>query len=70
MNSNENTVYKDQITHFLLLLLEIAGSDDFEEAYRKRLKFQKQTDWKKFRASVDLLDDTEYAIKKTNNPHS
>jgi hypothetical protein len=60
-------VYKFQITHLLLLLLEIAGHDskyaeDFEEAYRKRLKFQKQTDWKRFRACVDLLDDTENAI--------
>lgn len=60
-------VYKEQVTKLLLLLLEIAGhdttySDSFEEDYRKRLKFQKQTDWKRFRASIDLLDDTEYAL--------
>ncbi|MFA5970778.1 MAG: hypothetical protein WC780_00395 [Lentimicrobiaceae bacterium] len=60
--------YKSQVTHLLLLLLQIADSDsqdsaDYEEAYRKRLKFQKQTDWKRFRASVDLLDDTENAIR-------
>jgi hypothetical protein len=67
IKSDTELVYKEQITHLLLLLLEIAGNDaegseDFEEAYRKRLKFQKQTDWKRFRACIDLLDDTEYAI--------
>lgn len=65
---SKEVTYKSQITHLLLNLLEIAGHDtqyaaDFEEAYRKRLKFQKQTDWRRFRASVDLLDDTESAIQ-------
>ncbi len=64
----KEVTYKSQITHLLLNLLEIAGRDtqyaeNFEEAYRKRLQFQKQTDWKRFRASVDLLDDTESAIQ-------
>lgn len=59
--------HKEQLTHLLLILLEIAGNDvkysvDFEEAYRKRLRFQKQTDWKRYRASVDLIEDTEQAI--------
>lgn len=65
--SKKEVVYKDQITHLLLLLLEIAGTDvqnskNFEDDYKKRLKFQEQTDWKRFRASIDLLDDTEEAI--------
>lgn len=60
-------IYKEQITHLLLLILDIAGYDtrhskDFEEEYKKRLKFQKQTDWKRYRASIDVLNDTEYAI--------
>jgi len=60
-------VHKEQLTHLLLILLQVAGNDaeyskDFEEAYRKRLKFQKQTDWKRYRASVDVIDDTEQAI--------
>jgi len=59
--------HKEQLTHLLLILLEVAGhdvkySDDFEEDYRKRLRFQKQTDWKRYRASVDLIEDTEQAI--------
>lgn len=60
-------VYKERLTYLLLILLEVAGNDakysnDFEEAYRKRLRFQKQTDWKRYRASVDLIEDTEQAI--------
>eukprot|EP01093_Parvamoeba_rugata_P007418 TRINITY_DN2194_c0_g4_i1.p1 TRINITY_DN2194_c0_g4~~TRINITY_DN2194_c0_g4_i1.p1 ORF type:complete len:271 (+),score=39.94 TRINITY_DN2194_c0_g4_i1:182-994(+) len=67
MNKNEEVIYKEQITDFLLLILRITenesrNSTDFNEAFRKRLKFQKQTDWKRFRASIDLLDDTEYGI--------
>lgn len=63
----DNIVYKEQLTHFLLSILGIAASDvensnDFDIAYQKRLKFQKTTDWKKYRACVDLIDDTEYAI--------
>lgn len=63
----EEVVHKEQVTHLLLTILQIAGhevqcSSNFEEAYRKRLKFQKTTDWKRYRACVDLLDDTEYAI--------
>jgi hypothetical protein len=60
-------VYREQIISILLAILEIAGHDvkndsNFENEYKKWLKFQKQTDWKKYRASVDLLVDTEYAI--------
>lgn len=66
-SSGKEIVYKEQITYLLLLILQIAADDvkgakDFEGAFKKRLRFQKQTDWKRFRASVDLLDDTEYAI--------
>ena len=62
--------HKSQLTHLLLIILNIAGedvqhSDNFEEAYRKRLKFQKQTDWKRYRASIDLIEDTEQAILST-----
>ncbi len=65
--AEKEEVSKERITHFFLSLLQIArqdiaSSDDFEEALRKRLKFQKKTDYIKFRASVDLIDDTEYAI--------
>ncbi len=67
MNKNTEIIYKEQLTDFLLLILRIAEneirySNDFEKEFQKRLKFQKKTDWKRFRASVDLLDDTEYAI--------
>lgn len=60
-------VYREQIISILLAILEIAGHDvknesNFEDEYKKWLKFQKQTDWKKYRASVDLLVDTEYAL--------
>lgn len=60
-------VYKEQITRLFLVILEIAAKDvkndsNFETNYQKRLKFQKITDWKKYRACVDLIDDTEYAI--------
>ncbi|HEA28573.1 MAG TPA: hypothetical protein ENH91_01025 [Leeuwenhoekiella sp.] len=67
MKENEKAVQKEQITDFLLLILrisesEVKNSTDFNEAFRKRLKFQKKTDYKRFRASIDLLDDTEYGI--------
>lgn len=41
----------------------LANSDNFAREYRKRLKFQHDYDWKRYRASVDLLCDTEYAIQ-------
>ncbi len=64
---NKEIVYKHQIITMFLWFLEIAGiecqgSTNFEQEYMKRLKFQKVTDWKRFRACVDLLDDTEYAL--------
>jgi hypothetical protein len=60
-------VHKEQITNLLLAILSVAErdtrySDNFELDLQKRLKFQKITDIKKFRASIDLLDDTEYAL--------
>ncbi|WP_375558655.1 hypothetical protein ACE193_12955 [Bernardetia sp. OM2101] len=63
----EEIIYKERLTSLFLNLLELANydvefSDKYEKEYQKRLKFQKLTDWKKFRASVDLLDDTEYAL--------
>jgi hypothetical protein len=61
--------YRNNISNLLLTHLEIAGweaekikKSDFEENYMKLLKFQSRTDWKKFRANVDLFEDTEYAI--------
>lgn len=67
MKKNDNVVYKENITHFLLSILKIAAHDvddskNFDIDYQKRLKFQKSTDIKKYRGCVDLIDDTEYAI--------
>ncbi len=67
MTTEEKNIHKSQLTDFFLLILRIAANDvkassDFNESFRNRLKFQKQTDWKRFRASVDLIDDTECAI--------
>jgi hypothetical protein len=58
---------KERITSILLSIINIAGTkvknnDDYEEVFRKELKFQKKTDWLKYRACVDLIDDTELAI--------
>ncbi len=65
--NNTEIVYKDQLTYLLLVLLQAAGRDvqyaaNFEKAYKKRLKFQRQTDWRRYRACVDLIEDTEQAI--------
>ncbi|WP_373496206.1 hypothetical protein [Aquiflexum sp.] len=64
-----DTYYRNDICNLLLWHLQRAGrevekekSSKFEESYKKRLKFQKTTDWKKFRACIDLFEDTEYAI--------
>lgn len=67
MKENLEFIHKEQITDFLLLLLRISSNEirevpNFNKAFQKRLKFQKETDWKRFRACIDLLDDTEYAI--------
>ena len=64
--SNE-VLHKERISYLLLSILELASHEarnakDFEEAFRKELKFQKKTDWLKYRACVDLIDDTELAI--------
>ena len=40
----------------------LSALNNFEKEYAKRLGFQRVTDWKRYRASVDLLVDTEYAI--------
>ena len=69
MKSNGKYIEKERLTYFLRLILEIAWHDvkhfednKIETEYKKRLKFNNLTDWKKYKASVDLLDDTEYAI--------
>lgn len=69
MNSNYDFTSKEQLTYFLRIILDIAWQDvknleknKIEIAYKKRLKFNNITDWKKYKASIDLLDDTEYAI--------
>lgn len=61
--------YKEDVAGILLSLLEIAGienrgSTDFEREYQKYLKFQQEIDWKRYRASLDLLVDTDYAIQE------
>ncbi|MEQ9229496.1 MAG: hypothetical protein RIF46_02365 [Cyclobacteriaceae bacterium] len=63
----DEIVYKNQITHLLLLSLEIAARDvkvdsHFEENYRKYLKFDSVNSWKQFRGSVDVINDTDLAI--------
>jgi len=64
-------VYKDQIFHLLMLLLdhgkwEAKGETNFEnnfyEEVRKKLKFQHKTDVQKYQSGVRLLGDTELAI--------
>lgn len=66
-NTTNEVAYKEQLIRLLLFPLEIAGienqdSKNFDEDYRKRLKFQFITDWKRYRACVDLIEDTECAI--------
>lgn len=66
----ENKTYKEEIINLLLIPLESASISnrndiDFENQYRKDLKFQDNLDWKDYRACVDLIVDTEYAIQNT-----
>lgn len=65
---DKNTTSKERLFDFFLSFLQVAENDvkntsNFEKDFRKRLKFQKDTDWKKFRASIDLLEDTELALR-------
>lgn len=65
--AKKEIIYKEQITFFLRHMLDIAGNEvkqgfDYEKKFAKRLRFQSETDWRKYRAAIDLLDDTEYAI--------
>ena len=65
--TEKEIVHKEEITYFLRHMIDIAGNEvkqgiDYEKQFKKRLKFQSKTDWKRYRASIDLLDDTEYAI--------
>jgi len=65
--SKKAIVHKEEITYFLRCLLDIAGQeteqgDGYEKRFAERLNFQNETEWKKYRAAIDLLDDTEYAI--------
>jgi len=62
-------VYKEQIFDIFLYLFEIAGIENrgsltFEKDFQKYLKFQKEADWKRLRAALDLLVDTDYAIQE------
>lgn len=66
---NREILRKSSLTSFLRKLLNVRESElhysnplDYDNAYRKRLKFQHVTDWKRFRASMDLIDDTEEAL--------
>lgn len=66
---NVDTYYRNDICNLLLWHLQRAGRDaekdksaPFEDAYRKKLKLQTVTSWKKLRACIDLFEDTEYAI--------
>lgn len=66
----EQKTYKEEIINLLLIPLESASisnlnNANFENQYRKDLKFQDNLDWKDYRACVDLIVDTEYAIQNT-----
>ena len=66
-SKKKEIIHKEQITKFLLLPIQIIGNDlkyskDFEKDLIKQMKFQNSTDLNKYRACVDLLDDTEYAL--------
>ena len=63
----KEVVYKDQIFHLLMLLLEQAriktrDQDCTYKAMSKWLKFQTVTDWKRYQSAIHLLGDTEQAI--------
>ena len=64
--SHENTT-KGQITQIFLSILEIkiaevADKANYKEELKDLLKFQHIDDIERFRACIDLLEDTEYAI--------
>lgn len=61
-------VYKSEIFHLLMLLLEHAKwqtvkQDCTYEAMAKYLKFQHTTDWRRYQSSIHLLEDTDLAIR-------
>ena len=63
----EEKFNKEDITYFFRAPLSESGfiaekEKNVENIYRKLLKFQNINDWKKYRACIDLIDDTEYAI--------
>lgn len=65
--AKKEITYKEEITYFLNCILAIASyetnqGEDYEKRYAERLNFQSETEWKKYKASVDLLEDTENAI--------
>lgn len=67
MKKSVDKYYRNDLSSLLLWHLQRAGREaskmeNFEDAYRKALNFKKESDWKKFRACIDLFEDTEYAI--------
>ncbi len=63
----DDRFFRNDLSNLFLWHLEIAGKKasgkiNFEDAYREALNFEKESDWKKFRACIDLFEDTEYAI--------
>jgi hypothetical protein len=63
----DDRFFRNDLFNLFLWHLEIAGKEaagkkNFEDAYRKALNFEKESDWRKFRACIDLFEDTEYAI--------
>ena len=61
--------FRNDVCSLLLWHLQRAGgyaakrvNSSFEDGYRKNLKFDRISDWKKFRACIDLFEDSEYAI--------
>ena len=63
----DDRFFRNDLSNLFFWHLEIAGKKaggkkNFEDAYREALNFEKESDWKKFRACIDLFEDTEYAI--------
>lgn len=63
----DDKYFRSDLSNLFLWHLQRAGreaekKENFEEAYKQSLNFKKESDWRKFRACIDLFEDTEYAI--------
>lgn len=67
MGKKIETVTKDSIYQIFLsaydcIINENRGNPNFRGAVKKGMKFQDESDLLKYRACIDLLEDTEYAL--------